>query len=84
MDMFLFIINFCEYQDVVNIDNYYFLHVCKDIIHYGLEHGRGIALSEVYNQGHKSALVANESSFPFVAFLDLDVVVFQSEIHLGK
>ena len=69
-------------HDVVNINNYNVIHVCEDLVHHGLERGRGVAESEEHDSGFVGSSMANKRGFPFVTVLDPDVVVSPQKIYL--
>ena len=50
-------------------------HICKDVIHECLECGGGIAESEEHDGGFEESNRGNESSFPLVLLLDVNVVI---------
>jgi len=49
-----------------------------------LECGGRVGESKEHNQGFEEALTGLEGSFPFVAFLDLDIVIPLTDVELGK
>jgi len=71
-------------QDVVHIDGYpsfsYFFF--EDVIHHGLECCGGVGESEKHYFWFEQSLVGGEGCFPFVSFLDPDIVISPSHIEL--
>ena len=58
--------------------------VWKDRVHEGLESGGGIAEAKGHNKRFKEFKGAFEGSFPFIAFLNADVIVTPTDIKLCK
>ena len=73
---------FGEDHDVVNVDDHDVFHVSENFIHHGLESGGRVAESEEHDRGFVGSSMADEHGFPFVTFLDTDVVVTPPEIDL--
>ena len=73
-----------EDHDVVNVDNDHVLHVGEDLVHHGLEGGRGVAKSEEHDSWLKGSAMTYKCSLPFISFLDTDVVVTPPEIDLRE
>lgn len=76
----------CEDEDVVQVDGY--LSFGDEIreygVHEGLESSGGVGETEEHDLRFEETLVGGESSFPFIAFLDSDVVVTPSYVELGE
>jgi len=49
-----------------------------------LECGGRVGEFKVLNQGFKESFIGLEGRFPFVAFLDSDVVISPMDVELGK
>ena len=76
--------SFGEDHDVINVDNYGIFHVSKNLIHHSLEHGQGVAESEEHDSGFVGSSVADECGFPFVTFLDPNIVVSPLKVYLRE
>ena len=53
-------------------------------VHHTLEGGRGIGKAKEHDPRLEHASIGFESSLPFVAFLDMDVIVSPSYVELGE
>ena len=73
-----------EDHDVVNVNDYNVFHVSKDLVHHGLERGRGIAESEEHDCGFEGSSMANKCCFPFVSFLNPYVYVSPSKVYFHE
>ncbi|KIN99908.1 hypothetical protein M404DRAFT_153916 [Pisolithus tinctorius Marx 270] len=75
-----------EDEEVIHVDDQpsFSNHVLEGVIHESLEGGGGIAQSEEHDHGFKESFVHDERSFPLVSFLDTDIIVAQSYIHLRE
>ncbi|KIN98021.1 hypothetical protein M404DRAFT_158633 [Pisolithus tinctorius Marx 270] len=85
--MLLFIICLREDHQIIDVDHEDVLHVTEDVIHHVLEGGRRVAEAKVHDQWFISAFMSpdlTEGGFPFISFLDTNIVVSPSEIHLGE
>src|ERR1700677_32478 len=58
--------------------------VLQDGVHHCLERGGGIGESEEHDRQFKAVSVHSESSFPFVSFFDLKIVITPPKIYFGK
>ena len=58
--------------------------VVEQVVHHGLKGRRAVGKSEIHHQWFVESAVCPESSFPFIAFLDSDIVVSPSDIELGE
>ena len=75
---------FGEDHDVVNVNNRDIFHVGEDFIHHSLKHSRGIAESKEHDSGFIGSSVADECGFPFVTFLDPNIVVSPPKVYLRE
>ncbi len=75
-----------EEEDIVEVDNEVILvdEVLEDMSHERLKGGQGIAKAKSHDEGFKEAKVALKGGFPFVAGLDMDVVITPADIKFGK
>ena len=73
-------------KDVVKVNNEVVLinEVGKDGVHKGLEGSRGVTKAKGHDKGFKEAEFTFEGSFPFVTFLDTNVVITPSNIKFGE
>ena len=71
-----------EDHDVINVNNYVVVHVSKDLVHHGLEHGGGVAESEEHDGRFVGSSVADECCFPFITFFDPHVIVTPPKVYL--
>jgi len=72
-------------QDVVDITNAEDVEVFpKSIIHESWGSSRSIGEPKEHNEEFEQAITSPEGSFPFVTFLNLDLVKASSEIEPGK
>jgi hypothetical protein len=58
--------------------------ILEDVIHHGLEGGWAVSNTIQHYQQLKEPLVTLKGHFPFVAFLDLDVLVAPLDIKFGE
>ena len=81
-----FFFSFGEYQDIIHVDDQpsFGYHVSESQVHEGLKGWRGIALPKEHDQEFVEAIGSDEFGLPLISFLDMDVVVPQSYIHLGE
>jgi hypothetical protein len=56
----------------------------KDGIHYHLECGRGVSEAEKHHHGFEEPFWSEEGSFPFIFWLNLDIVVSPMDVKLCK
>ena len=56
----------------------------KDRVHKGLKSGKGIAEAKGYDKRFEESKGAFEGSFPFIAFLNADVIVTPTDIEFCK
>ena len=56
----------------------------ENLIHHCLEYGQWIAKSEEHDKWFKAALICDKGSFPFIAFLDLNIIVSPVYNEFGK
>src|SRR5713101_4317253 len=73
-------------ENVIHIDEYKSCvdEILEQFIHHGLECHRRIGKTKEHHQRFKHSLVCLEGCFPFVTFLDLNIVVSPLYIELGK
>src|SRR5229473_454895 len=69
-------------EDVVHIDEYKSSvdKILEEFVHHRLEHCRGVGKTKEHHQGFKHSFVCLEGSFPFVTFLDSNIVVPPSNL----
>ena len=75
---------FGEDHNVININDYDIFHVGENLVHHGLERGRGVAESEEHDRGFIGSSMADERGFPFVTLLDPYVVVAPPKVYLRE
>jgi len=75
-----------EDEEVLHVDNKPFFgnHVSEGIIHESLKGGGGVGKSKEHDCGFKEAFVDDESCFPLVAVLDMNIVVSSMNIKFGE
>ena len=75
-----------KYEDIVHVNDEpsFCNHVPEGGFHEGLEGGWGIALPEEHDQRFIEAIGGSECGLPFISFLDADVVISPSNVHLGE
>ena len=56
----------------------------EDCIHYGLEGHWGVGQAEEHDSGFIKALICDESHFPLVACLDMDIVITPPNVELRE
>ena len=73
-------------ENIIKIDcNLVFSdEICKDVIHQSLECSWAVTEPKVHNTGFKESTINDKGSFPFVTFLNPDVVVASSDIKLSE
>ena len=73
-------------ENVIHIDEYKSCinKILEEFVHHRLEHCRGVGKTKEHHQRLKHSFVHLEGSFPFVTFLDSNVVISPSHIKLGK
>ena len=74
--------------------NYYVVHVYQSfafvdklhelVVDHGLERGGGVHEAKEHNRRFEQSIACLECHFPFVAFLDPDVVVAPADVELCK
>jgi hypothetical protein len=76
----------CSNEDVIHVNNDVSRGnlFSEDGIHHCLECGWWIGESKEYNSRFEESSVSLEGSFPMIAFLYLDIVIFPSNIELGE
>ena len=73
-------------EEVVHVDDEpsFSNHIPERVGHESLESGGGVGHAEEHNCGFIESPVGNESGFPLVSILDLDVVISPSYVKLGE
>ena len=73
-------------KEVVHVDNEpsFCDHIMKGVIHESLKGGRRIGKTEEHYGWFEESLMDDESSFPLVPILDMDVVISPMDIELGE
>src|SRR5713101_2873581 len=73
-------------EDVIHIDEYKSCvnEILEEFIHHRLESCRRVGKTKEHHQGFKHSFVHLEGSFPFIAFLDSNIVVAPSYIKLSE
>jgi len=54
------------------------------MIHHRLECGWAVGKTEEHDKGFEQSFIGDERCFPFITFLDPDVVISPSYVELGK
>ena len=72
--------------EVVHVDFQPFLsqHVGEDVIHECLEHGGSIAESKKHDSGFEESHGGNESGFPLILLLDVNVIISPMNVEFGE
>jgi hypothetical protein len=75
-----------EDEDVVDVYAYNAAadEILQDVNHHGLESGWAVSHAIQHYQWFKESSVTLEGHFPFLPFLDSDVLVAQSDIEFGE
>src|SRR6266498_1962529 len=72
------------YKKIIHIDLqpalYKFLR--KDVIHHCLKYSRGVRKTKEHHERFKGSFMTTKCHFPFVSFLDMDIVITPMNIHL--
>ena len=73
-------------EEVVHVDDEpsFCNHIPERVGHELLESGGGVGHAEEHNHGFVESPVGNESGFPLVSILDLDVVISPLYVKLGE
>ena len=73
-------------EDIVKIDcNFSFSsEVCKDSVYKCLKHCWRVYKSEVHDSEFEQSVVSDKGSFPFITFLNADVVVSPADVKLSE
>src|SRR5713101_1853083 len=73
-------------EDVVHIDEYKSCvnEILEEFIHHRLESCRRVGKTKEHHQGFKHSFVHLEGSFPFITFLDSNIILSPSYIELGE
>ena len=73
-------------KEVVHVDNEpsFCNHIMKGVVHESLKGGRGIDKTEEHYGWFKESLMSDESSLPLVSILDIDIVIFPTDVKLGE
>src|SRR5258705_12413060 len=82
----MFLESCCGNKNVVHIDKHL---PCSDevfegVIHHGLEGGRGVTKTEKHDERFKHPTIGFEGGFPFIPFLDSNVIVPPMDIELTE
>ena len=56
----------------------------ENVVHHELKGCRGVAKAKEHNEWFKKSVFRFKCSFPFIPFVDLDIVIAQSYIHFGE
>jgi hypothetical protein len=77
---------FGEDEDVVDVYAYNTMadEVFKNVIHHSLEGRQAVSHAIQHYQGFKQSLVTPKGCFPFISFLDPDVLVAPLDIEFGE
>jgi hypothetical protein len=77
---------FGEEEDVVNLYAYDTVadEVLENVIHHSLEGGQAVSHAIQHYQWFKQPLVTPKGCFPFISFLDSDVLVAPLDIEFGE
>src|SRR6266545_3013680 len=54
----------------------------KDVVHHCLKCSRGVRKTKEHYEGSKRSFTTTKCRFPFVSFLDTDIVITPMNIHL--
>src|SRR3984957_17523116 len=73
-------------QEVVHIDVKppFIEFFLEYLVHHCLERGRGIAKTKEHNEGFKASAIRDEGCFPFIAFLDPNIVISPADVEFGE
>ena len=73
-------------ENVIHIDEYKSCvdEIPEESIHHRLEHCRRVGKTKEHHQRFKHSSVHFEGGFPFIAFLDLNIVISPTDIKLGE
>ena len=84
--MMKFLVIFGMDAKVIHIDFQPFLfeHVSENMVHEHLECGGRITESEEHDSGFEESHGSDESGFPLVFFLNMDIIVSPMNIKLGE
>src|SRR6266545_569661 len=55
----------------------------KDVVHHCLKCSRGVYETKEHYEGFKRSFTTTKCHFPFVSFLDTDIVITPTNIHLN-
>jgi hypothetical protein len=77
---------FGEDEEVVDVYTYNATadEVFKNVVHHSLEGGRAVSHAIQHYQWFEQPSVTPKGHFPFISFLDLDVLVAPSDIEFGE
>src|SRR6266545_3826281 len=56
----------------------------KDVVHHCLKCSRGVRKTKEHYEGFKRSFTTTKYRFPFISFLDADIVITPMNIHLDK
>jgi hypothetical protein len=75
-----------EDQYVIHVDNHpsFIDLIFKDPVHEGLERGRGVTESKEHYCGFKESEFCDKCGFPAVFWVNKDIVVSPSDVHLSE
>src|SRR6266540_3503032 len=72
------------YKKIIHIDLQPALNkfMGKDVVHHCLKCSRGVCKTKEYHERSKGSFTTTKCHFPFISFLDTDVVITPTNIHL--
>ena len=75
-----------EDEDVIHVNDDFLVdnQILEDLVHHGLECCWAVCKAEEHDEGFEQSAICPERGFPFVAFLDTDVVVSPADVKLGE
>ena len=68
----------------VNLQPLFWEHICKNMVHEGLEGGGSIAKSEEHDSGFKESHQSDKGSFPLIFLPDTNVVISPTNVKFSE
>ena len=73
-------------EEIIHVDDKpsFCDHVMEEIVHEGLEGGRGISETKEHHSWFKESFMSDKSGFLLMSILDLDIVISPLDIKFGE
>src|ERR1700722_1729760 len=68
----------------INVKPSFIEFLSEYLVHHCLERGRRVAKAEEHDEGFETSAVRDEGCFPFIAFLDPNIVISPANVEFGE